>query len=1004
MKRNLLFVLVALLSLVASADEYTDPQTNVIYTYNPASNRAEVKSGTWLMFDNGEASLPTPGSPDAKDEIGILDRFSVEGKEYVVDKIGDYAFSTLDIKSVVIPSSVKSIGMDAFLGCVSLSDLFLSEGLISIEDNAFCGCHSLTYLLLPEGLETIGFESFTLCSKLKSVSIPSSVTNIDVYAFLYCSSLTDVYCYAENVPITESNVFYECPIASATLHVPAGSLEKYKTTSPWNEFGSIVALPETNTFIQDIAWVDGFGYEQDGQYKLDNVELFYYSVAGDTLINSKNYFRIQRNRICKTHCELEVDEYSCETEEDTLCFFMREDAAGDVWFYTEDKNVFEKISHNTLYNDYNLADDLICRDLFLFNFKKKYAIGETLPLGVIALDSPNGFREGEDYWDIYPYEVKSIDEMSLLDGKTYKLYNDYILEGIGPLSGPLIGIGTPNSYALDFNQLFAFFRNGQLIYRNEGYVSALEEYFPNILDIVTGKHQNDPDDNTADSLYGEWWLVGWNDGGDWFEVDTNYVSHQSLSIELKDKKEGPSMAYSMANVIIVGLLTLNGNEMTFEEGGWYTSLYCGFEENDFFEDHICKIKSYQLEGSQLRLYYTDEDYFVFTNDFDDSEEHFYEWKYGPADPYIAEVIAKSDTEVDVKIIDNPTSAIGYSRTRPPRDSSDICHFAPSDLADQSFEVGDKVAFRIVQFKRLKVEEGKEYELKVEPISGSGHITNRTGIIHNDQRMGWIIADGEQGDTYYYPLKKLAEKYLVEGLPVKVSGELYSTWRTPWESQGHPTGYYLSIDFLTSPQYNDEDVTFTKDLMATIILPTAPDAGKGKYYRLDKCEDGKIIFEQEKQPQARTPYIIVPSEDFSIDPSTLDLAGLSPDTVSIAGISFIGTYTSKVLPSLGGDGGGSYYDIIDTTPDCQAEEGKAYTIGALHAYLTVNWDDPINHDGSKGPGEKMEIVLKDNETGISSLSPDPSPVREGSIYDLSGRRLSGKLERGIYIEDGKKKVK
>ena len=136
------------------------------------------------------------------------------------------------------------------------------------------------------------------------------------------------------------------------------------------------------------------------------------------------------------------------------------------------------------------------------------------------------------------------------------------------------------------------------------------------------------------------------------------------------------------------------------------------------------------------------------------------------------------------------------------------------------------------------------------------------------------------------------------------------------------------------------VTYSKDQMATIILPTAPDAGKGKYYGLDRVEDNQIIFEEEKQPQAHIPYIIVPSEDFSIETSTLDLAGLSPDTVSIKGIDFIGTYTGKVLPSLGGDGGGSYYDIIDTTPDCLAEEGKAYTIGALRAYLTVNWDDPI----------------------------------------------------------------
>ena len=203
------------------------------------------------------------------------------------------------------------------------------------------------------------------------------------------------------------------------------------------------------------------------------------------------------------------------------------------------------------------------------------------------------------------------------------------------------------------------------------------------------------------------------------------------------------------------------------------------------------------------------------------------------------------------------------------------------------------------------------------------------------------------------------------------------------------------------------VTFTKDQMATIILPTAPDASKGKYYRLDRSEDGKIIFEEEKQPQAHIPYIIVPSEDFSIETSTLDLAGLSPDTVSIKGIDFIGTYTGKVLPSLGGEGGGSfYYDIIDTTPDCTPlpgeGQGERLFIGALRAYLMVNWDDPINHDGSKGPGDKLEIVLKDYGTSIG-LTPTLSKG-EGVIYDLQGRRLSGKPARGIYIEDGKKKVK
>ena len=120
-------------------------------------------------------------------------------------------------------------------------------------------------------------------------------------------------------------------------------------------------------------------------------------------------------------------------------------------------------------------------------------------------------------------------------------------------------------------------------------------------------------------IYGEWWLVGWNDGGNWFEVDTKYVSHRHLSIEIP--KEGYVMAYSMVNEIFVGLLTLRGNETIFdgEQRGVMTKVNCDITENLFFEDHICGIMFYQLDGNLLRLYYTDNDYFVFTSDINDSE-------------------------------------------------------------------------------------------------------------------------------------------------------------------------------------------------------------------------------------------------------------------------------------------------------------------------------------------------------------------------------------------------
>ena len=204
----------------------------------------------------------------------------------------------------------------------------------------------------------------------------------------------------------------------------------------------------------------------------------------------------------------------------------------------------------------------------------------------------------------------------------------------------------------------------------------------------------------------------------------------------------------------------------------------------------------------------------------------------------------------------------------------------------------------------------------------------------------------------------------------------------------------------------ETVSYTKNQMATIILPSAPDASKGKYYGLDRCEEGKIIFTEELQPKARVPYIIVPKEDFTIDLSKLELESLLSDTVSVKGAMFIGSYNSAEMNCQEG----FYIDIIDATPDCQiigTDQRKA-AIGALRAFLIAPWDDPYTQGPTKGIKNKRELILKDNPNGIESLIPNPSPREGGAIYDLSGRKidsslftLHSSLKRGLYIQNGKK---
>ena len=144
--------------------------------------------------------------------------------------IAGYAFSYCSgLTSVTIPNSVTSIGERAFRECSGLTSVTIGNSVTSIGSYAFYGCNGLT-----------------------SVTIPNSVTRIGNNAFSHCSSLSKIYCYAENVPSTESElIFEETPINSAKLLVPKGSLESYKAFSPWKDFGKVLPYNTTIYYIVD---------------------------------------------------------------------------------------------------------------------------------------------------------------------------------------------------------------------------------------------------------------------------------------------------------------------------------------------------------------------------------------------------------------------------------------------------------------------------------------------------------------------------------------------------------------------------------------------------------------------------------------------------------------------------------------------------------------------------------------------------------------------------------
>ena len=149
----------------------------------------------------------------------------------------------VEIKNLIIPESVTSIGAFIFECCTELTSVTIPNSVTSIGWGAFYGCTGIKSVAIPNSTACINWESFHSCTGLTRVDIGNSVKTIENGAFYNCTSLTDVYCYSSTPPMcdtTFSGSYHTFSDYSATLHVPATSLAAYFTAPEWSKFENIV--------------------------------------------------------------------------------------------------------------------------------------------------------------------------------------------------------------------------------------------------------------------------------------------------------------------------------------------------------------------------------------------------------------------------------------------------------------------------------------------------------------------------------------------------------------------------------------------------------------------------------------------------------------------------------------------------------------------------------------------------------------------------------------------
>ncbi len=93
---------------------------------------------------------------------------------------------------IVIPATVKSIGYNAFYDCSSLNSVIVSEGVKSIGDSAFRGCTNLVKLEIPKSITSFGEDVFQSCPKITSIYVPECATSFGTYGLSGCTGLNEI--------------------------------------------------------------------------------------------------------------------------------------------------------------------------------------------------------------------------------------------------------------------------------------------------------------------------------------------------------------------------------------------------------------------------------------------------------------------------------------------------------------------------------------------------------------------------------------------------------------------------------------------------------------------------------------------------------------------------------------------------------------------------------------------------------------------------------------------
>lgn len=169
-----------------------------------------------------------------------------------VTSFGEGCFNLTMIQSIQLNDQVESIPMNMFAGCSKLKSINIPANVVEIGETAFSGCKELTTVTMGDKVKKIGAEAFTGCSSLEDMTISPNIEEIGKNAFAsvyhYGTVMSDIPWVAKQP--NEGGVLYISKVAykhldGTDLHIKEGTVSLAESFINTNKGINSITLPST---------------------------------------------------------------------------------------------------------------------------------------------------------------------------------------------------------------------------------------------------------------------------------------------------------------------------------------------------------------------------------------------------------------------------------------------------------------------------------------------------------------------------------------------------------------------------------------------------------------------------------------------------------------------------------------------------------------------------------------------------------------------------------------